>query len=53
MRENGPGTGKPKVAEQCDICMEERLSVLEGNMYICEVCLDGDPAPPREPRVKV
>lgn len=43
---------RPQVAERCDVCMEERLSVLEGDSYICEVCLDGSP-PAGEPRVKV
>lgn len=28
------------VAEQCDLCKQERISVREGDTFICEVCLD-------------
>ncbi|MDY6773904.1 MAG: hypothetical protein SVS85_01790 [Candidatus Nanohaloarchaea archaeon] len=43
MRETG--SRKPRVSQRCDVCKEERLSVLEGDRYICEVCLDGEPEP--------
>lgn len=28
-----------RVSDHCDICKEERMSVLEGDKYVCEVCL--------------
>lgn len=39
----GEADRQSAVAEQCDVCMEERTSVREGDLYICEVCLDGNP----------
>lgn len=33
------GTGQ-HVAEHCDVCKQERISVREGDTYVCEVCLD-------------
>ncbi len=28
------------VADHCDVCKEERISVREGDTFVCEVCLD-------------
>lgn len=41
------------MAEFCDVCKTERLSVLEGEKYICEVCLDVRPAAGEGAKVKV
>lgn len=49
----GGKMGRQKVAEFCDVCKEERLSVLDGDNYICEFCLDGRPPGTVEARVKV
>ncbi len=31
------------IADRCDVCMAARTSIREGDIYVCEVCLDGDP----------
>lgn len=36
----GSNTSGPRVAGRCDICMAERISVREGDTYLCEECLD-------------
>lgn len=45
-----PESAEPRVAERCDICRAERISVREGETYLCEVCLDLEERRIRDPR---